>query len=769
MKKLLSSIFVTILMLAIICLSSCNGDIEETSNESTTNTETMVVTIDKIESSSGAYVEGDSFDPKSVFVFSKIEGQSESKEKVKGLMESENYNKDSEIQLYESYMMIDNQSVQPQKELTITIPKSLVSMEDGKGYLLFQIVDDKAERIDYSETGDSWQFSVSHLSVFVIVEEYKEHIHNYGKLHAEVKPTLFCEGTIAYYKCEDCGMYFDKDKNVVDDIVIGRKVIELTLVVNGRNTADFVCTRYEDDLIEWKTDIVSFSKNELLSVVDKNNDLIEYEFIPDTNSNITSSCTTHNKADAEVVITCTPEGMLLSVGGYREEVVYLRISRGDEVINYNMTYLENTSDEDLSCYYCGYYYFLAGDSLRIIDNINDTTYGFDNISEELYWNDFTCERGDDNSIIIKKDVKMGIGVYPGQQEVYYRNIFTPNNGKKYHLEIRHSSETSDMFNEVFEVNDDIYQLLTFLFDQLSIENIEENLEFLKDKNLSVYMTVVKLSIDSEIRIYDESNKKYISSEHLIEYLDDDKNVQISGNYIKLNDQGVYIIIYLPFVDSIYIMNGNSYTIMEPTLVKNTTVVNTNMKSMTVSEEDENIYEELNVYLTPKDYFVVCYNLYPYTSVESGRTLILNYGDFYKVDISGRYNIRFNKLTQKFSIELVAYDTNPIVASFTLVYVRSLPVTEIPYYTQRIDMIDDGDSYRCTVTLYGDDYLVFLDKNGNIIDDLKYTSLDFPNIVRVSNDQLYCRKGSNIPYNGIKIVITINKTTHRVTSQYARSS
>lgn len=761
MKKILTLLLSLIVIFAVIFVSSCNGDIEETGKE-TTDVETTIATIEKIESATGAYVEGDSFDSKSVFVFSKMEGQSEAKEKAIALLENEIYNKESDIQLYEAYIMVDNQTVQPQKELTVTIPKSVLSIEEGKGYLLYHINDEKAELIDYTETGEFWQFSVSHCSLFVIVEEYREHVHEYGELHSAVQPTLFSEGNIAYYKCEGCGLYFDENKTEVEEIAIKRKTIELVLVVNGRNTADFVCTKYEDNLIEWKTDIISFSKNELLSVVDKNNDLMEYEFTPDTDSNITSSCNIHNKAEAEVVITCTPDGMFLSVGGYREEVVYLRVSRGNETIDYPMTYLENTIEED-SCYFCGYYNFFAGDSVSIIDDVNGTTYGFDNISKELYWNDFTCERGDNNSIVVKKDVKLGFGVYPSQKEVIFRAIFSPNNGKKYTLKIRHSSESSKLFNDVLEMEDETYQLITFFLDQMSIENIDENLTFLKDKNLSVYMTIVNLSKDSEIRLYDETNKKYIGPDHLIKYLDDKENIQISGSYFKLEEKGVYILIYLPFTDCIYIMNGNSYTLMEPTFVKNTTVISTKMPTMAMSADDENIFEELNVHLKPSDYFTVCYNLYPYTSLESGRMLVINYGDVYKVETSGYYNIRFNKTTQKVSIELVSYDDNPIKATWKLVTAFSSKVlqNESVVATQNHNMTEDGNTYRCTLTLRSGEYILFVDQNGRLIGDLVYDS-SFFGVKSSGNNALYCYYSTL----DMKVIVTINKSTHVVTVNYA---
>ena len=128
MKKILTLLLSLIVIFAVIFVSSCNGDIEETGKE-TTDVETTIATIEKIESATGAYVEGDSFDSKSVFVFSKMEGQSEAKEKAIALLENEIYNKESDIQLYEAYIMVDNQTVQPQKELTVTIPKSVLSIE----------------------------------------------------------------------------------------------------------------------------------------------------------------------------------------------------------------------------------------------------------------------------------------------------------------------------------------------------------------------------------------------------------------------------------------------------------------------------------------------------------------------------------------------------------------------------------------------------------------------------------------------------------------
>ena len=576
MKKRLSLMCLLLVLVTIFAISftACKNEPE---------------TLETLKNDYGVIVNGGGFTEGSALVSKEIVATTEEAEEVLSAIADQNYNKDGSVYIFDIYVTQDGKEVQPNGKVRVSVPIPNVGVDN---YLVFHVKDDNSvEKLVPTVADGMISFETSSFSYFVIAEAVIQdappiHVHNYKWVEGKastckeegIAPHYHCEdcgknfdetynevasvalslgsheygsmywgrsanfwedGNIEYYQCVTCEKYFDNEYNEVETPVIPKYSTNLSICVNGVPTA-LVLGEQHENFISWSLEGLSVTKGDVITICQTDNQEFVHNYFADGNVDTDGKILTTAGA-ANVVLTATPNGLMLFIDGYKYEGIVIEING----VQYPMIY--TAYPDETTTYIYGYVNFAVGDEFVIVDNVSGTVYDYDDLDEEYLWDTWDFHRGDNGEFVIDYACRYGIEFdYGGNKKIYINKIFAPLDGSSYELNFDNTDvETVELMQMQFEMGSAAYKDLMWYYDHEDVVNKEDIVSYIGEKGLYVYIVELQLEEGTKFNIKNLTTNGIINAEHLVEVYTESGCIIKDGDYIKVLKSGYYSIVYMP--------------------------------------------------------------------------------------------------------------------------------------------------------------------------------------------------------------------------------
>ena len=521
-RKLIS--ILTLLLVAVFAfsLTACNKE---------------VGTLESLQNEYGIVVEGGGFEEGSALVSNEIVATTEEAAEVLAAIADQSYNKDGSVYIFDIYVTRDGKEVQPDGKVKVSIPVPNVQVDK---YLVFHVkADNSVETLVPTVADGKISFETSSFSYFVIAEVASvEHVHEYGSMYWGKSANFWEDGNIEYYQCETCEKYFDNEYNEVKTPVIPKYSTNISICVNGVPTA-LVLGEHNDSFIEWSLEGLSVTKGDVITICQTDNREISHNYFAEGNVNTDGNILT-TAASANVVLTATPNGLMLFIDGYKYEGIVIEINGVQYPMNY-VTY----SDEQTTGYIYGLVNFAEDDKFVVVDNVSGTVYDYDDLCATYNWNTWDFHRGDNGEFVIDNAGRYGIE-FDGDvsKEIYIDKHFAPLDGGYYEVVIEGEEQGEPMQGVEAPEGSYIHNEIIWYYNQESVMNAEDIIAYIEEKGLYIYTLKMTLAEGTKINIK-MGVDTVITADHLTNLNAQEVCVTKEGDYVKILSDGVYTITYLP--------------------------------------------------------------------------------------------------------------------------------------------------------------------------------------------------------------------------------
>ena len=362
--------------------------------------------------------------------------------------------------------------------------------------------------------------------------------HEYGSLYWGKSANFFEDGNIEYYQCSECEKYFDNEYNEVETPVIPKYSTNLSICVNGTPTA-LVLGEQHENFIEWSLEGLSVTKGDVITLCQTDATDKVYDYFAEGNVGTDGRILT-TAASANVVLTATPNGLMLFIDGYKYEGIVIEINGVQYPMNY-VTY----SDEQTTGYIYGLVNLAEDDKFVVVDNVSGTVYDYDDLCATYNWNTWDFHRGDNGEFVIDNAGRYGIE-FDGDvsKEIYIDKHFAPLDGGYYEVIIEGEEQGEPMQGVEASEGSYIYNEVTWYYNQESVMNADDIIAYIEEKGLHVYTLTMTLAEGTKINIK-MGVDTIITADHLTNVNAQEVCVTKEGDYVKILTDGVYTITYLP--------------------------------------------------------------------------------------------------------------------------------------------------------------------------------------------------------------------------------
>ena len=527
MKK--KSLLVTILLLLItvfaFSLTACNNE---------------VGTLESLKNEYGIVVDGGSFEEGSTLVSNEIVATTEEAAEVLAAIADQNYNKDGSVYIFDIYVTKDGKEVQPDGKVKVSIPVPNVEVDN---YLVFHVKSDNSvESLVPTVADGKISFEVSSFSYFVIAEAAIQdappvHVHNfvwvegkestckeegiaphyhcdgcgknfnpnygemetisipkaeheYGSMYWGKSANFFEDGNIEYYQCSECEKYFDNEYNEVDTPVIPKYSANISILVNGVPTA-LVLGEHNDSFIEWSLEGLSVTKGDVITICQTDNVEFSHNYFAGGNVGTDGKILT-TAQDVIVELYATPNGLMLSISGYKYEGIVIEIN-GVQYPMSNVAYPDETKT-----YIYGYANLAQGDKVVIVDNVSGTIYDYDDIENTYLWDTWDFHRGENGELVIDYACRYGIEFdYDGCKKIFINKVFAPLDGGSYELSFE-NADSVELSQMEIPKNSEAYKDLMWYMSNEAIVSNEDIVSYVEENGLYIY--TIKLELEEGTRL-----------------------------------------------------------------------------------------------------------------------------------------------------------------------------------------------------------------------------------------------------------------------------
>ena len=494
-------------------------------------------TLESIKNEYGVVVEGGGFKEGSTLVSEEIGATTEEAAMILSALADQSYNKDGSVYIFDIYVSRDGKEVQPEGKVKVSVPVPNVQVDK---YLVFHVkADNSVETLVPTVADGKISFETSSFSYFVIAEVAPvEHVHEYGSMYWGKSANFWEDGNIEYYQCETCEKYFDNEYNEVKTPVIPKYSTNISICVNGVPTA-LVLGEHNDSFIEWSLEGLSVTKGDVITICQTDNREISHNYFAEGNVDTDGKIIT-TAASANVLLTATPNGLMLFIDGYKYEGIVIEINGVQYPMNY-VTY----SDEQTTGYIYGLVNFAEDDKFVVVDNVSGTVYDYDDLCATYNWNTWDFHRGDNGEFVIDNAGRYGIE-FDGDvsKEIYIDKHFAPLDGGYYEVVIEGEEQGEPMQGVEAPEGSYIYNEIIWYYNQESVMNAEDIIAYIEEKGLYIYTLKMTLAEGTKINIK-MGVDTVITADHLTNVNAQEVCVTKEGDYVKILSDGVYTITYLP--------------------------------------------------------------------------------------------------------------------------------------------------------------------------------------------------------------------------------
>ncbi|MBR2969305.1 MAG: hypothetical protein IKC36_05630 [Clostridia bacterium] len=487
-------------------------------------------------------------------------------------------------------------------------------------------------------------------------------------MYYELPPSFFHDGNIAYYYCELCGKYFDTEYNEVETVVIPKYSTNLSICVNGKPTALTLDEQNENQIV-WSLEGLSVAKGDVITLCQTDNLEICYNYFAEGNVGTDGKILT-TAAAANVVLTATPNGLMLFIDGYKYEGIVIEINGEQYPMNF-VTY----PDGKTTSYVYGYVNFAVGDKFVIIDNVSGTVYDHDDLAEELRWNTWDFHRGENGEFVIDFAARYGIEFdNNGNKKIYIAKAFAPYDGASFGVVFEGERKDEMLVSMELPTEGGADNEFMWTLTHSTTMNNADIVDYISKKGLWFYYTMIDMEAGEKFSLKNFTTSELIGADHLVDITGDITAVTREGDLVSVKKKGVFYIIYLPAFNSFTIECDTTDPLSEIILYAGDKAI-----TLTPDENGDIFYEGFE----SKTYHIIAiddarYSPLPIILDEAMDKSLIDLtvsGDYYYAypTKDGTYNLRYNVHTNILYLELVGGTGS--VENPTDNYLYSLMITD----------------------------------------------------------------------------------------------
>ena len=537
-KTFLSTLTVLLISLFAFSFVGCGGE------------EDVIKTLESLRNDYGIVLDGGSFEEGSTLISEIIANTDEESLQVLAQIAEQEYNKTGEIHIFDIHVEKDGVEV-----INPTIEDGMVCFETS-GFSYF-VIAEKQEHVHSYTWVEGTSSSCAEQGIAPhyhcegcgknFDETYNEinsvalplAAHEYGSMYWGKSANFWEDGNIEYYKCLECEKFFDVEYTEIDSPVIPKYSTNLSICVNGTPTA-LVISEQNDSFIEWSLAGLSVTKGDVITLCQTDNAEISHNYFAEGNVDHDGKILT-TAAAANVILTATPNGLMLFIDGYKYEGVVSEIND----VQYPMIY--TAYPDETPTYIYGYVNFAVGDEFVIIDNVSGTVYDYDDLDEEYLWDTWDFHRGNNGEFVIDYACRYGIEFDgDGNKKIYINKNFAPLDGNSYELNFEDIENESVSFTQMqFETGSEAYEDLMWYYNHEEVVNKEDIVSYIGEKGLYVYIVNLQLEEGTKFNIKNLTANSVINAEHLVEVYAESGSITKDGDYVKVLVSGDYSIVYMP--------------------------------------------------------------------------------------------------------------------------------------------------------------------------------------------------------------------------------
>ena len=471
--------------------------------------------------------------------------------------------------------------------------------------------------------------------------------HEYGSMYWGKSANFWEDGNIEYYQCSECEKYFDNEYNEIETPVIPKYSTNLSICVNGTPTA-LTLDEQNENFIGWSLEGLSVAKGDVITLCQTDNAEISHNYFADGNVGTDGKILT-TAAAANVVLTATPNGLMLFIDGYKYEGIVIEIN-GEQ---YPMNFVTYPDGEETSYVY-GYVEFAVGDKFVIVDNVSGTVYDYDDLDEAFYWNTWDYHRGDDGEFVIDFSARYGIEFdNNGNKKIYISKAFAPYDGESFGVVFEGEREDEIFDSMELPTGDGADNEFMWTLTHCTTMNNADFVEYIGENGLWFYYTIIDIEEGEKFSLKNFTTGELIGADYLVDITGDFTAVTREGDLVSVEKSGSLYIIYLPAFNSFTIECDTSDPLAEINLYAG------DKAATLIPDENGDIFYEG---FESKTYHLIAiddarYSPLPIILDESmDKTLvdITVSGDTYYAypTKEGIYNLRYNVYTNVLYLELV---------------------------------------------------------------------------------------------------------------------
>ena len=368
--------------------------------------------------------------------------------------------------------------------------------------------------------------------------------HEYGSMYWGKSANFWEDGNIEYYQCAVCEKYFDAEYNEVETVVIPKYSTNISICVNGTPTA-LVLGEQHENFIEWSLEGLSVTKGDVITLCQTDNAEIVHNYFAEGNVDKDGKILT-TAAAANVVLTATPNGLMLFIDGYKYEGIVIEING----VQYPMNFVTYPSGEETSYVY-GYVEFAVADEFVIIDNVSGTVYDYDDLSEEFLWNTWDYHRGDNDEFVIDYAARYGIEFdNNGNKQIYIAKAFAPYDGESFGVVFDGSDREDEMLSSTeLPTDNGADNEFMWTLTHCTTMNNADFVEYIGENGLWFYHTTISIEAGEKFSLKNITTGELIGADYLVDITGDITAVTREGDLVSVTKSGSFYIIYLPAFNS----------------------------------------------------------------------------------------------------------------------------------------------------------------------------------------------------------------------------
>ena len=392
------------------------------------------------------------------------------------------------------------------------------------------------------------------------VEEIPALGHNYY-LCEEVLPTYSYKGYEKHYQCTRCDLWFDMNKKEAPKSAFELEEAgdEVALSVNGVEKGKFVKTNVPNqnggiDVVWSSVEGIELKKDDVISLNKPGSVDTKYAFFGDDKLDNKKV-----KADGvyNIEFISTPNGFGLTfIDATPVEPALVVKVNNNRYVMHEVTYADKTTKTNIY----GYLNLNANDVLTVVDEINNKTYNYNDISEDLAWNVYDFHKGTNDTIVFDKAGRYGIEFSRGgDQKISITNSFAPQTAEgDVEVYLGEQYPAIPMDESFSAVGSKQYELTAWYLLNENIINAEDNQAVIAN-GIKMYSVTATLGVGTkfQVSISKTTNKAFIDANHLVGYEGAEGAITIDGDYIKATVTGNFLIAYYPAYDSIFVVQATS--------------------------------------------------------------------------------------------------------------------------------------------------------------------------------------------------------------------